>query len=147
MRFYFFVFAFTIHWIYLGIQGSSVSIVTGYGLGDLWIETRTCPDRPGTHSTPALWVPSHSRGKGLGIGVDHSTHLAWRLRTSSLYLYSPSGHFSLFYGERYFLSSYSCCHFYFSSKNYWEMIGSLLVTLKMVEYNDHYNHHNHAAFP
>jgi hypothetical protein len=64
----FFIFAFTLHWIFLGHRGISVGIVTSYGLGGLWIETRTCPDRPwGPPSLLYIGYQVFPGGKAAGV--------------------------------------------------------------------------------
>ena len=88
-----------------GGPGSSVAIVTGYGLdgpgsnpggGKIF---RTCPKRPRGHTQPPVqWVPGLSWEVKSGLGVTLTTHHFYcrGQERVELYLYSPYGPFGMY---------------------------------------------------
>jgi hypothetical protein len=90
---------------FIGGPGSSVGIVTGYGLDGPWIECRWGRDflhlsRPalGPTQPPVQWVPGFSGGKERpGRDADSSlTSSAVDYERVELYLYSPYGPYGLY---------------------------------------------------
>jgi hypothetical protein len=97
-------------------RDSSVGIATRYELNGPGIESQwargTRPDRPwGNPASNAMGIGSFPGVRRPGRGVDHSPHLAPRLKTEYSYTsIPPLGLRGLFWGELYLLTYYHYVH-------------------------------------